>query len=39
MGRLDDVDLSLKLSREEEAERLAAAQERLLALRLRARRR
>src|SRR5580765_3818735 len=35
MGRLDDVDLSLKLSREEEAERLAAAQERLLALRLR----
>ncbi len=35
MGRLDDVDLSLKLSRDEEAERLAAAQERLLALRLR----
>ncbi len=34
MGRLDDVDLSLKLSRDEEAERLAAAQERLLALRL-----
>jgi polyphosphate kinase 2 (PPK2 family) len=35
MGRLDEVDLSLKLSREEEAERLAAAQDRLLALRLR----
>jgi AMP-polyphosphate phosphotransferase len=35
MGRLDELDLSLKLSRQEEAERLAAAQERLLALRLR----
>jgi AMP-polyphosphate phosphotransferase len=35
MGRLDDVDLTLKLSRQEEADRLAAAQERLLALRLR----
>jgi polyphosphate kinase 2 (PPK2 family) len=34
MGRLDQLDLSLKLSREEEAERLEAAQERLLALRL-----
>jgi AMP-polyphosphate phosphotransferase len=34
MGRLDELDLSLKLSREEEAERLEAAQERLLALRL-----
>ncbi len=34
MGRLDDVDLSLKLSREEEAERLEAAQLRLLHLRL-----
>lgn len=34
MGRLDDLDLSLRLSREEEAERLEAAQERLLALRL-----
>jgi AMP-polyphosphate phosphotransferase len=34
MGRLDDLDLSLKLSREEEAERLEAAQDRLLALRL-----
>jgi polyphosphate kinase 2 (PPK2 family) len=33
-GRLDDLDLSLRLSREEEAERLAAAQERLLWLRL-----
>jgi polyphosphate kinase 2 (PPK2 family) len=32
---LDDLDLSLKLSREEEAEQLAAAQERLLKLRLR----
>jgi AMP-polyphosphate phosphotransferase len=32
---LDDLDLSLKLSKEEEAERLAAAQERLLRLRLR----
>jgi AMP-polyphosphate phosphotransferase len=35
MGRLNDLDLSLKLTREEEAERLTAAQERLLALRLR----
>jgi polyphosphate kinase 2 (PPK2 family) len=35
MSRLDAVDLSLKLSREEEAEQLAAAQERLLTLRLR----
>src|SRR5687767_275178 len=34
MGRLDDVDLSLKLSREEEAERLEIAQLRLLQLRL-----
>ena len=34
MGRLDDLDLSLKLSREEEAKRLEAAQKRLLALRL-----
>jgi AMP-polyphosphate phosphotransferase len=32
--RLDRLDLSLKLSREEEQERLAAAQRRLLALRL-----
>jgi AMP-polyphosphate phosphotransferase len=31
---LDDLDLSLKLSREEEAERLEAAQKRLLELRL-----
>jgi polyphosphate kinase 2 (PPK2 family) len=35
MGRLEDVDLTLSLSRKEESERLAAAQERLLALRLR----
>ncbi len=35
MGRLDDLNLSLKLSRQEEDERLAAAQERLLTLRLR----
>ena len=35
MGRLDDLDLSLKLSGQEEADRLAAAQQRLLALRLR----
>jgi len=35
MGRLDDLDMSLKLSRKEEAERLEAAQTRLLALRLR----
>jgi polyphosphate kinase 2 (PPK2 family) len=34
MGRLDELDLSQKLSREEEAQRLAAAQEHLLALRL-----
>ena len=34
MGRLDKVDLSLTLSREEEARRLAAAQTRLLKLRL-----
>ena len=33
-GRLDAVDLSLKLPKEEEAERLEKAQERLLALRL-----
>ena len=30
MTVLDDLDLSLKLSKTEEAERLAAAQERLL---------
>jgi len=35
MGRLDELDLSRKLSRAEEAERLEAAQTRLLALRLR----
>jgi polyphosphate kinase 2 (PPK2 family) len=34
MGRLDEVDLSLKLGRKEQNERLAAAQERLSALRL-----
>ena len=34
MTRLDELDLSLKLSSEEEAERLEAAQERLTALRL-----
>jgi AMP-polyphosphate phosphotransferase len=34
VGRLDDLDLSLSLSREEEAERLDAAQTRLLQLRL-----
>jgi polyphosphate kinase 2 (PPK2 family) len=34
MGRLDQLDLSLKLSREAEANRLAAAQARLLELRL-----
>ncbi|MCA1845442.1 MAG: UDP-galactose-lipid carrier transferase [Actinobacteria bacterium] len=34
MGRLDDLDLSLKLSKSEEAERLAAGHRRLLALRL-----
>ena len=32
MGRLDDLDLSLKLSRAEEAKRVEAAQQRLLAL-------
>jgi polyphosphate kinase 2 (PPK2 family) len=34
MGRLDDVDLSVKLSKKEAAKRLEAAQVRLLALRL-----
>jgi polyphosphate kinase 2 (PPK2 family) len=34
MGALDDLDLSLSLSKDEEAARLTAAQERLLALRL-----
>ena len=34
MGRLDQLDLSLKLSKKEEAERLEAGQERLAALRL-----
>ena len=34
VGRLDQLDLSLKLSREQEAQRLAAAQQRLLQLRL-----
>jgi polyphosphate kinase 2 (PPK2 family) len=34
MGRLDALDLSLKLSRSEEAERLAAGHERIAALRL-----
>jgi polyphosphate kinase 2 (PPK2 family) len=34
MGRLDELDLSLKLSKKEESERLEAAQTRLLALRL-----
>jgi AMP-polyphosphate phosphotransferase len=34
MGRLEDADLSLKLNKAEEAERLEAAQERLLSLRL-----
>jgi polyphosphate kinase 2 (PPK2 family) len=34
MGRLDELDLSLKLSKDEEAQRLEAAQTRLLALRL-----
>ena len=34
MGRLDDLDSNLKLSREQEAERLEAAQTRLLQLRL-----
>lgn len=35
MGRLDDLDLSLKLGKSEEAERLESAQEQLLRLRLR----
>jgi polyphosphate kinase 2 (PPK2 family) len=35
VGRLDDLDLTLKLDRREEAKRLEAAQERLLHLRLR----
>jgi polyphosphate kinase 2 (PPK2 family) len=34
MGRLDELDLSLKLSRKEQDKRLAAAQKRLTALRL-----
>ncbi len=34
MGRLDELDLSLKVSRSEEADRLSAAQARLLQLRL-----
>ena len=34
MGRLDELDLSLSLSRKEQDERLAVAQERLAALRL-----
>ena len=34
MGRLNDLDLSVKLSKQEAEERLAAAQTRLLALRL-----
>ena len=34
MGRLDELDLTLKLSREDEAERLDTAQKRLLELRL-----
>jgi AMP-polyphosphate phosphotransferase len=34
VGRLDELDLSLKLSKQEEADRLKAAQTRLLALRL-----
>src|SRR5882724_11144965 len=34
MGRLDELDLSLRLSREDEASRLDAAQQRLLYLRL-----
>src|SRR2546421_8255030 len=34
MGRLDELDLSLKLSRKEQDERLTAAQKRLSALRL-----
>jgi AMP-polyphosphate phosphotransferase len=34
LGRLDELDLKLRLSADEEATRLAAAQERLLQLRL-----
>jgi AMP-polyphosphate phosphotransferase len=34
VGRLDELDLSLRLSKEEESTRLKAAQERLLAVRL-----
>jgi AMP-polyphosphate phosphotransferase len=34
MGRLDEVDLTVRLSRKEEADQLAAEQERLLRLRL-----
>jgi polyphosphate kinase 2 (PPK2 family) len=34
MGRLDELDLSLKLGKQEEAERLSAGHRRLLALRL-----
>ncbi|HEV8166888.1 MAG TPA: UDP-galactose-lipid carrier transferase, partial [Actinomycetota bacterium] len=34
MGRLDELDLTLKLSRDDEASRVAAAQTRLLELRL-----
>ena len=34
MGRLDELDLSLKIGRDEEAKRLEAAQEKLLELRL-----
>ena len=34
VGRLDDLDLNLKLSREQETLQLAAAQTRLLQLRL-----
>jgi polyphosphate kinase 2 (PPK2 family) len=34
MGRLDELDLSLRLSRKEESERLEAAQKHLLSLRL-----
>jgi hypothetical protein len=34
MGRLDELDLGLSLSREEEAERLKAGEKRLSALRL-----
>ena len=34
MGRLDDIDLTLRLSRDEYEERLAAAQERFVELRL-----